>query len=130
VPIKTVWGAIVIACTLIGTAVSSVASDQVITAFDGTYFGQRERLDPLSGDLCATFTLHSLTVGGGRLHGDSGDIVGSVAASGFFTGTIKIFGLVQPFEGRIENDTLLGGVVSLDGACFWLLRMTRLEEGN
>lgn len=104
------------------------AGDSGSSVFDGAYFGQRERLDPLSGELCANFTLHQLTIAKGRLLGDGGDIAGHVAANGFFRGTFKVFDFAQPFEGRIEDDTLLGGVVSPDGACFWLVRMVRLDK--
>jgi hypothetical protein len=80
--------------------------------------------------LFANFTLHSLTIEADRLHSNGGDIGGVVTPGGFFTRTVKVFGLVQPFEDRIENGAFLGGVISLDGACFWLLRMTRLDEGS
>lgn len=112
-----------------GVAVPA-AADGGSSAFDGAYFGQLERIDRLSGALCANFTLHSLTVKNGHLRSDGGDIAGHVAANGFFRGTFKVFNLAQPFEGRIETESLLGGVVSPDGACFWLVRMIRLEEGN
>lgn len=107
---------------------TTAATAQSTTAFDGRYFGQRERLDPLSGDLCAHGTLHSLEIKNGRFHGDAGDINGRVHANGFFTGTIIVFNLVQPFEGRIQDGILLGGLISPDSACFWLVRMIRLDE--
>ena len=97
-------------------------------AYDGINFGQREAIAPLSGELCANGILHTLTIEGGHLSGDGGDIRGRVVANGFFRGTVRIFGLEQPFEGRIENDRLLGGVISPDGACVWLIRMIRLDD--
>jgi hypothetical protein len=129
-PAKLALSAMVFAGALFA-ATAAFASDHLSkTAFDGEYFGQRKRLDPLSGELCANFTLHSLTIKNGRMRGDGGDINGVVAANGFFSGTFKVFDLEQPFEGRIENDALLGGVVSPDGACFWLVRMIRLDKSN
>jgi hypothetical protein len=107
---------------------TTAATAQGTTAFDGRYFGQRERLDPLSGELCAHATLHSLEIEDGRMRGDAGDINGRVHADGFFTGTFIVFDLVQPFEGRIQDGTLLGGLISPDSACFWLVRMIRLDE--
>ncbi|NNE86400.1 MAG: hypothetical protein HKN28_20745 [Alphaproteobacteria bacterium] len=109
---------------------ATAATAQSTTAFDGRYFGQRERLDPLSGNLCAHATLHSLEIKGGRLHGDGGDIKGWINAGGFFTGTFIVFDLVQPFEGRIQDGILLGGLISPDSACFWLVRMIRLDEAG
>ncbi len=128
--LKAAWRAVAFAGAMITAAASQAASGSDSSAFDGTYFGQRERLDPLSGELCANFTLHSLTIEGGRLYGDGGDIAGAVEPSGFFSGSIKVFGLEQPFEGRIEDDTLIGGVVSPDAACFWLVRMIRLDNSR
>ncbi len=119
-----------LAGALIAAFAIPVAADSGAGAFDGAYFGQRERIDRLSGALCANFTLHQLTIANGRMRGDAGDIAGVVAANGFFRGTFKVFDLAQPFEGRIENGSLLGGVVSPDGACFWLVRMVRLDEGG
>ena len=112
---------------LLATTMPALA-DNPHTAFDGDYFGQREAISPLSGELCATGTLHSLTIRNGQLTGDGGDIDGRVFASGFFRATAQVFGLAQPFEGRIENGALLGGLVSPDGACIWLVRMVRLDS--
>ncbi|NKB47834.1 MAG: hypothetical protein GKS02_00570 [Alphaproteobacteria bacterium] len=128
-PAKLMFGGIAFVGVL-ATAMPALADRNLISnAYDGSYFGQRERIDPLSGSLCANHTLHSLTIENGQLLGDGGDIRGFIAENGFFSGTIIVFDLVQPFEGRIENGILLGGVVSPDSACFWLMRMTRPDAG-
>ena len=107
---------------------TTAATAESANAFDGRYFGQRERIAPLSGDLCAHGTLHSLDIKNGRLRGDADDINGRVHAGGFFTGTFIVFDQVQPFEGRIQDGILLGGLISPDSACFWLVRMIRFDE--
>lgn len=118
-----VAGALFVALQVAPVAAAPISSD-----FDGRYQGASHLIEGLSKAACSESAIFEVRISRGNIFGrtdDGGKIRGFVTSTGFLTGTYDFGGGDKTaFEGRIDGESLVGGLMKGDG-CAWIVRLRK-----
>lgn len=110
----------------------SATAEPISSKFDGRYLGETDVVRPLSVAACAEGADYAVEILKGSIRGKSqttdGTIDGIVTSDGFFTATYRFGdGGKTKFEGMIDGPVMVGGLISEDGACTWLVKLQKVS---
>ena len=113
---------------IVAFLVAPVAAAPISSNFDGRYQGASHVIEGLSGAACSTSANFDIRIDQGSIVGktdDGGKVSGFVTSEGFFTGTYDFGGGDRvTFEGRIDGDSLVGGLMNAEG-CSWIVKLQK-----
>ena len=119
---------VVAGAIFVTSLVAPVAAAPISSNFDGRYQGASHKIEGLSSAACSKSANFEIRIKQGNIVGktdEGGKVHGFVTSTGFLTGTyVPESGKKTVFEGRIDGDSLVGGLMKGD-ACAWIVRLQK-----
>ena len=106
----------------------SEAKTDISGAFDGKYQGSVAAVEALSIGTCNAPAIVAANIQKGMMTSPEGaqtSLHAIVTADGFVTGRVAIGAKSYPIEGRVNDSTFMGGLLTEDGRCAWLVTLKK-----